>query len=210
MKRVKIIFTIVLSVLIVYLSIYIGFMNYVEKNKSIIFLNKEYTQVDFLSSNFVPFGADNSWYRTNIGYNKLFGLSFLKNDTEKNIIYYDTILGTKVYVKNDYEIPDFPSVDDIDELIICSETSDENVTVTNRSHIKSIVNFLSDFKGSIDEKRDDSIVFYAVSNELGGVYQLNERGSIYITENNIEYGSIITGELPMDIKKIIELYIEVR
>ncbi len=203
MKKTKIIFTIVLSVLVVYLSIYIGFMNYVEKNKSIIFLNKEYTQVDFSSSNFIPFGADNSWYRANIGYNKLFGLSFLKNDTEKNIIYYDTILGTKVYVKDDYEIPDFPSVDDIDELIICSETSDGNVTVTNRSHIKSIVNFLFDFKGSIDEKRDGSIVFYAVSNELGGVYQLNEIGSIYISENNIEYGSIITGELPMDIKKLL-------
>ena len=209
MRKIKKIGVIVLSVLIIYLSVYIGFLNYVEKNKTIKFLNEEYTQVDFLSSNFVPFGADNSWYQEDIGYYKLLGLSFLKNDKEKNIIYYDTPLGTTVFVKDNYELPDFPSADVIDELIIYCETSDENITVTNRSHIQTIVSFLSDFKASADEKREESIVFYAVSNELGGVYQLNERGSIYIRENNIEYGSIITGELPVNVRNIIELYIEV-
>lgn len=205
-KRISIIF---LSVLTIYLSFYIGFVNYVEKNKNIKFFNKKYTQVDFSSSDFIPFGADNSWYQTNIGYYKLLGLSFLKNDKKKNIVYYDTLLGTKVYVKDNYKIPDFPSADVIDELVICCEMLDktETVTVTNRSHIQSIVNFLADFKVSADEQRGDSIVFFAVSNKLGGVYQLNERGSIYIRENNIEYGSIITGELPMNVKKIVELYV---
>lgn len=211
MKRTKEIGIIVLSVLIIYLSVYIGFRNYVEKNKNIKFLNGEYTQVDFSSSDFVPFGADNSWYRSDIGYYKLFGLSFLKNDRDRNIIYFDTALGSTVFVKNDYEVPDFPSVDVIDELIIFCDASDgnKNVTITNRSHIQSIVNYLSDFKASADEQRGEPIVFYAVSNKLGGVYQLNERGSIYIRDNNIEYGSIITGELPENVQNIVKLYIDV-
>lgn len=209
MKRTKKISIIVLSVLIIYLSVYIGFRNYVENNKNIKFLNKEYTQVDFSSSDFVPFGADNSWYRSDIGYYKLFGLSFLKNDRERNIIYFDTVLGSTVFVNDNYELPDFPSADVIDELIVFCDTSDgnKNVTITNRSHIQSIVNYLSDFKASADEQRGKPIVFYGVSNELGGVYQLNERGSIYIRDNNIEYGSIITGELPENVKDIIKLYI---
>ena len=207
MKIVKKLSILVFAVTILYLSISVGFRVYVEGNSTIKFLNEEYSLFDASLGNFVPFGADNSWYQTNIDYDNLFGLSFLETDKDKNVIYYKTILGTTVYIKDTYKLPNFPKSDVVDELIIYCEAEDKTITITNHEHIHNIVNFLSSYETSANKQSKDTIVFYAVSNKLGGVYQLNESGSIYINDDKIRYGDIVTGELPENVQEIIKTYL---
>ena len=175
---------------------------------SVKFFNEEYTKFDSLSGNFIPFGADNSWYESDIGFNSRFGLSFLKNDDDKNFIYQNQILGTTIYKKDSYELPEFPPAESVDELILSNGANGEMISIKDRNDIETLVNFLSTFDVSDDHRNDSSIVFYAVSNDFGGVFELNGRGSIYEKENGaIGYGAILTGELPENIQDIIKSYL---
>lgn len=208
MKIIKKTILVVLSIIILYFSVSVAFRSYTREKNEIKFLNEKYTVFDYLNGNFIPFGSDNSWYRTDIGYYNLFGMSVLKTDKDRNIIYREEILGNDVYIKNDYKLPEFPTLDQTDAIIISLESNDKDVTITNKNQINDILNALSSFEVSVDKINKDSIVFFAVSNEIGGVFKLNESGSIYIKDNNdIGFSHIISGDLPENVKDIINTYI---
>ncbi len=209
MKIIKKIISVVLAIMILYFSVSVAFRKYTRGINEIKFLNEEYSVFNYLNGNFIPFGSDNSWYKTDIGYYNLFGMTILKTDKDRNIIYRKEILENKVYIKNDYKLPEFPTLDVTDKIIISLESSDKDVTITNKNQINDILNELSSFEVSVDKINKDSIVFFAVSNEIGGVFQLNESGSIYIKDNNeIGFSHIVSGDLPENIQDIIRFYID--
>lgn len=213
MKIIKKTILIVLAIMILYFSVSVAFRSYTRGKNEIKFLNEKYSVFDYLNGNFIPFGSDNSWYRTDIGYYNLFGMTVLKTDKDRNIIYREEILGNDVYIKNDYKLPEFPTIDMTDKLIMSLGGGDKDIIITNNDHINDILNALSSFEVSVDEIRKDTVkkdtvVFFAVSNELGGVYQLNEWGSIYIKDNNdLVFNHVISGDLPEHIQNIIKSYI---
>ncbi len=209
MKILKKFILVVLAILISYFSVSVAFRSYAREKNEIKFLNEKYSVFDYLNGNFIPFGSDNSWYRTDIGYYNLFGMSVLKTDKDRNIIYRKDILGNDVYIKNEYKLPKFPTSDMTDKLIMSLGGGDKHITITNIDHINDILNALSSFEVSVDKINKDSIVFFAVSSEIGGVFQLNESGSIYKKDNNdIGFCHIISGDLPENVKDIIRLYID--
>ena len=207
MKAWKRICLIITFVLIFYSVVSMCFRAYVRNNTTLEFCNETYTEFDCLQGNFIPFGADNSWYETDIGYYNLLGLSFLKTDRNINFIYYKDFLGSTVYIKDSYTVPEFPTTDMVDELLLYYEAKDKCIAIKDKDHIDCIMNFLSTHDISADKPNESSIVFYAVSNNIGGVFQLNESGSIYFKKNKkIGFGHIITGEIPDNMQDIIDLY----
>lgn len=210
MKLFKKICIAVLTVAVIYILASIAMRAYVRKNTTVIVFNERYTLFDSSVGNFIPFGADNNSYEENVGYYNLFGLSFSKNDPDRNFIYCNDLLGSTVYIKRSYDLPLFPPTDMIDEIIISYEAEeDRRISVKDRDGIEAIANYLSALETTADGNNENLIVFYAVSKSLGGTYQLNERGSIYMKKNNkIGYGSIITGELPDEMQDIIMSYID--
>lgn len=206
-KFFKISFVCGLSVFLLYIFVSIGFRSYVCNNRTIKFFNEEYTKFDRIGSNFIPFGADNSWYEADIGYYNLFGLSFLKTDVDKNFIYYKDILGATVYKKNSYALPEFPESNMVDKLILYCEAEDKDIFIENREHIDDIISLLSMLNAPKNEQNDSSIIFYAVSNSCGGVFQLNENGSIYLEKNNkIGFGYKVNENLSDKLQDIIKIY----
>lgn len=206
-KFFKISFVCGLSVFLLYIFVSIGFRSYVCNNTTIKFFNEEYTKFDCLESNFIPFGADNSWYEADIGYYNLFGLSFFKTDVDKNFIYYKDILGATVYKKNSYALPEFPESNMVDKLILYCEAEDKDIFIENREHIDDIISLLSMLNAPKNEQNNSSIIFYAVSNSCGGVFQLNENGSIYLEKNNkIGFGDKVNENLSDKLQNIIKIY----
>lgn len=206
-KFFKISFVCGLSVFLLYIFVSIGFRSYVCNNRTIKFFNEEYTKFNCLGSNFIPFGADNSWYEADIGYYNLFGLSFLKTDVDKNFIYYKDILGATVYKKNSYALPEFPESNMVDKLILYCEAEDKDIFIENREHIDDIISLLSMLNAPKNEQNNSSIIFYAVSNSCGGVFQLNENGSIYLEKNNkIGFGYKVNENLSDKLQDIIKIY----
>lgn len=206
-KFLRISFACGLAALLIYIFVSIGFRSYVCNNRTIKFLNEEYTEFDSLEGNFIPFDADNSWYQADVDYCNLFGLSFLKTDADKNFIYYKDILGATVYKKNSYGLPEFPKSNVVDKLILYCEAEDKDIFIENREDIDDIVSLLSMLNVSKNNQNNSSIVFYAVSNSCGGVFQLNENGSIYIDENgNIGFGDKVNENLPDKLQDIIKTY----
>lgn len=174
-----------------------------QKNDTIKILNQEYTRFDTYESDFIPFGSYNCWYDDDISYRTFLGLSFVKNDINKNFIYRQTTLGTTVFKKNTYSLPEFPGGDIIDKLILSYK--DEHIVLDNTDDINAIIDFLSTFETTGDINNENAVVFYAISNNAGGIFQLNRYGSIYVKDDGtIGCGRIIQSELPMEIQKIIQ------
>ena len=206
-KFLKIFFVCGLSVFLLYVFVSIGFRSYVCNNTAVKFFNEEYTKFDCLETNFIPFGADNSWYEADIGYCNLFGLSFLKTDVDKNFIYYKDILGATVYKKASYTLPEIPESNTVDKIILYCEAEDQDISIENREHIDDIISLLSMLNLPKNEQNNSSIIFYAVSNSYGGVFQLNENGSIYLEKNNkTEFSDKTNEDLADKLQDIIEKY----
>ena len=205
-KFSKISLVCVLSVFLLYILVSIGFRTYVCDKTTIKFFNEEYTKFDCLED-FIPLGADNSWYEADIGYRNFLGLSFLKTDVDKNFIYYKDALGATVYKKNSYTIPKFPESNTVDKLMLHSEAEDKDIFIENREHIDNIIDLLSTLNTSENNQNDSSIIFYAVSNSCGGVFQLNGNGSIYLEDNKIRFDNKNDKALTDKLQDIIKTYI---
>ncbi len=181
-KILKTVFLFSFIALLCYIFISIGFRNYVSKNTKIEIFGTNYTQFNYLESNFVPFGSDNSWYNTDARFCNLFGLSFMKTDKEKNFIYYKNPIGTIVYKKDSYILPEFPAPDLVDELILNYEGENIDLYIRDREQIEDIMNFLSTFSSIETKQHENTIVFYAISNSFGGIFRLNKSGTAVIED----------------------------
>lgn len=207
MKYIKRMCAFTLVVVLLYLLICVGFRTYVRKNTNIVFLNEKYTEYDSTEGNFIPFGADNSWYEGDTDYYNLLGLSFSKSDHKRNFIYFNDFIDTFVYKKSSFNLPRVPEINTIDKLILYFEPEEKYITIENKDDIETIVRFLSEFKSSANGQSKSSLVFYAVSNASGGVYRLNESGSLYFANNKICYGYFEKEFLPDNLQNVINRYI---
>lgn len=154
----------------------------------------------------MPFYADNCWYNSAVGRHHLFGISVLKTDTDKNFIYYGNVLGETVYKKDSYQLPEFPEKREINKLILSYKA--EYITTTDKTDIEEILAFLSTHNFPENSERNDSVVIYAISENPGGVFQLNKNGSIYVEpDNKLAFGYFDSEYLPDSLQKVIGAYI---
>ncbi len=204
-KIVKIIFTVFLVTLGCYLAVTLGIRSYLGNNDTVEFFGVKYTEFD-CDEDFVPFYADNCWYDADIGRYNLFGISFLKTDKDKNFIYYSTALGETVFKKDSYQLPEFPEKSEICELILSYKTKD--VTITDKNDIEDILEFMSTHNFPENNARDDSIDIFAVTKNPGGIFRLNQTGSVYVEESDkLAFGYFDSEYLPDSLQKVIGAYI---
>lgn len=205
MKKIaKIIFTVFLVILGCYLVVSLGVRSYFGNNSTIELFGAKYTEFD-CSGDFVPFYADNCWYSSDVGRHHLFGISVLKTDTDKNFIYYSNALGETVYKKDSYQLPEFPEKNGINKLILSYKA--EDITITDKTDIEEILTFLSTHNFPENSERNDSVVIYAVTENPGGVFQLNKPGSIYLENDKLAFGYFDSEYLPDSLQKVIGAYI---
>lgn len=197
----------VILIAVVYLAAVVCFRNYVSRNKKITFFGTGYTELKNDNTNFTPFGDYNFRYDIDVKYKNILGMSFDKNDSKKNLLYYKTVLGTTVYKKDGYNLPEIPEIDVIDELII-DNSNGTYAKVTDKNEIVQMYDFFLYLNAADDTQAENKITVYAVSYEYGGIFKLNDEGEISIGENNILYsGWLEKQELPTDIQNIILKYI---
>lgn len=196
-KIALIVLLISLSLTILYTTSSLIYREYVEQNNNIKYFNSYYTKFNTLQGNFVPFGADNSFYDESLKYSNFLGVSFLSSDKDRNILYYNDLLGSTVYIKEEFQIPEFPNDTEIDEIIMQNFLTEEVKNITDKNDICEITSFLSSYHPICDNSQEEQIVFYAVSHKYGGIFQLNEFGSVYITNGNL------ISEIPQSIQRII-------
>ncbi len=148
----------VLAFMLLYTGISVGCRAYVSRNRTIKLFGEEYTEYDCLNGNFTPFYSDYCWYESDADRSFFMGLSYLKNDVEKNFIYYSTFIESQVFKKDSYELPEVPESDYVDGIEMIYNDGD-SVKITNKDHIRELILFLSTFDKSADTDEKAPLFF---------------------------------------------------
>ena len=187
----------------VYLAVCIIFTRVAVNKKTVNYLGNSYTVCDYISNvSFSPFSE------TGIGdydFVNFCGISFAKEDKNRNFIFVNEILGNIVFKKDSYEIPDSPSIENTDKIIICSRSEDSTKIVTDKDEIKTLVNYLQSVSDKVNSTDNNDILISAVSYYDGGVFELGNGLCFCKDENGKLYIDSFVGrvEIPENIIKLL-------
>ncbi len=175
---------------------------------SIFFHDSIYYSFNIDNELFVPFGDDHCIWRTNHEFIFENEFAYLEDDLNLNFVYLSSVLGTHIYVKDGFDIPYNPAIDDVNGIIIWDYINTNAVYIYDKNVLSDITTYFNGIHGKIKtQDKNSDIDIFAISKKYGGLFRLtgDYRGLFY-NDSSISFG--ITGvELPKNIEKTIISYI---
>ena len=196
-------FAAIISLAVVYLAVCIAFARVAVNKKTVNYLGNSYTVCDYISNvSFSPFSETGI---EDYDFVNFCGISFAKEDKNRNFIFVNEILGNIVFKKDSYEISDSPSIENTDKIIICSLSKDSTKIITDKDEIKTLVNYLQSVSDKRNSTNNNDILIFAVSYYDGGVFELGNGLCFCKDENGKLYIDSFTGrvEIPENIIKLL-------
>lgn len=219
MKKIIVILSVIIGVLIImfsvsFLTLNIAIKNQISQLDTFNLMDNSYTRVnDGQLGNFIPFGEGSfECFDNQIKYKNFLGLTYYKGDKKRNIIYNRSPLGCDVFLKDGYVPPEKPTPETVDSILVYSGLEDKKVKITNKQDIIDIVSYFNEVREIVKTDVFDStgtlLSIHAISHEDGGVYFIT--GSAFKDSNNkirlytLDGGSVL---LPENIQNIINSYL---
>lgn len=204
MKKIIIrIFAALISLTVVYLAVCIVFARVAVNKKTVNYLGNSYTVCDYIPNLCISPFSETAF--GDYDFVNFCGISFAKEDKNRNFIFVNEILGNIVFKKDSYKIPDSPSLENIDKIIICSPTEDSSKSITDKDEIKTLVNYLQSVSDKVNSTNNNNILIFAVSYYDGGVFNLGSGLCFCKDENSKLYIDAFAGrvEIPENIIKLL-------
>lgn len=209
-KKLKLPLIVLVCVCAVYVISSTVYAYYASENDSITYLGEHYTKTNIGSVDFIPFGECNTSFDDDFDSVNLFGLSFDKNNKDRNFVCLNSLFfGDKLFKKDSYNPPIDPLSENVDKIIIYDSSAQKEVAITERNDINTLVTYFSSINGKVATVgvAEQELYVYAVSYKDGGVFNLTSHDRALVrNENNELYIEDMLSDvyLPKDVTAIID------